>query len=72
MNGNQTSTKPGISLYRTIRAGLIIKGKTLTQWCNENGVSRQWVYQAATGIRTGGSARKILKKLLEFVEEKQQ
>ena len=54
---------PGADLHRLVRAGLLLRGVTLSQWCKEEGESRQYVYQCLTGRRGGQGAMKVLNRL---------
>lgn len=61
---------PGDALWRRIRAGLLLEGVTLAEWCKTHGVSRQFAYQCATGRRKGRTALQLLSRLAEAAELK--
>lgn len=53
-----------VPIARAIRAGLLLRGHTLSSWCAERRVSPAWVRQALCGKRTGPAARAIMRDLM--------
>lgn len=65
-----TALKPlrpqeGKPLYRQARAGFILHGTTLTQWCALHKVHRTYAIQCLNGERDGPRARALRQRLLE-------
>lgn len=56
-------------VYLQVRGLLIASGTTLSRWCIENGISRQWAELALKGDRKGPAARDLVKRLLTTVGE---
>jgi gp16 family phage-associated protein len=54
-------------LYRTVRGALIENGQSLNQWCQNNGLTRQWVTLVLKGQRKGPAAEKIVKQVKKYV-----
>lgn len=50
-------------LYRKVRGGLIAKGSSLTEWCEQQGVLRQTAYKALVGERNGPKAQQLRTQL---------
>ena len=51
--------------YQKVRAGFIVKGTTLNEWCKANGVHIQNVRSAFLGEWNGAKAAELRKRALE-------
>jgi lambda repressor-like predicted transcriptional regulator len=54
---------PSIELHRAVRAALVAKGQSLSEWCRDNGVQRQNAAAALTGRWTGPTAKALVERL---------
>lgn len=53
------------SSYRLVRASFVSRGTTLTSWCEQNGVKRQYAALVLTGGRNGLAARMLRARLIK-------
>ncbi len=65
MSGVNTSNNDGKASYQKARAGFILKGTTLTEWCKANGTHIQNVRAAFFGDWNGPGAEKIKRRVTE-------
>lgn len=52
-------------LLRQVRARLVQQGTSLSKWCSENGIKRQWATAVLVGRRNGPAARAMRDRLVE-------
>jgi gp16 family phage-associated protein len=50
--------------YKTVRAGLLLQGYSLSAWAREQGVSTAWVRRCLAGRSKGAAAAAMVKKVL--------
>lgn len=55
------NTDPAPSLYRRIKAGFVMQGGSLTEWCRANGIDRSWAFQCLNGKRKGPAASALIR-----------
>lgn len=60
-NRKKLDFTPGVSLYRSVRAGLILKGTSLHAWSVSKGLNESNVRSALQGGWTGPKARKLIR-----------
>lgn len=48
--------EPGPTLYRHVRAKLALRGHSLSSWCRQHSMTREWVYACLMGRATGRRA----------------
>ena len=53
----------GKARYQKVRAGFIVQGTTLTQWCQSNGTHIQNVRDAFFGRWIGPKATELIKRV---------
>lgn len=61
---------PSPELLRDVRGQLIRQGTSLTKWCMERGISRQWATAALVGYRRGPAASALVAKLVRAARER--
>lgn len=61
---NVNLTTPGRDLYNRVRAGFILKGSSLTAWCNANGVKQQNALHCLIGSWDGPKSKELRKKMV--------
>jgi hypothetical protein len=59
----EAAPRTGNALRHAVRAGFLIKGTTLADWCRENGIEPSWAFQVLDGRRDGPAARRLLRRL---------
>jgi lambda repressor-like predicted transcriptional regulator len=62
-------TIPSPALLKAVRAGLIIKGSSLSAWAAANGVKRQNLTKALVGDWKGKKAAELVEKVTSDVSE---
>lgn len=60
---------PSPELLREVRGQLIRQGTSLTKWCSEQGISRQWATAALVGYRRGPAASTLVVRIISAVRE---
>lgn len=55
----------GKARYQRVRAGFIIQGSTLNQWCSENGTNIQNVRDAFLGRWQGPKANELRQRVTQ-------
>ncbi|HEL7676555.1 TPA: hypothetical protein UL918_000912 [Stenotrophomonas maltophilia] len=58
------STAPGIDLHKRVRAGFLLQGTTLTQWCRENGTHISNARGALLGTWDGPKGRDMRSRIV--------
>ena len=65
MSVNNTPGDATIASYQKVRAGFIMNGTTLNEWCKTNGVHIQNVRSAFLGEWNGTKAAELRKRVTE-------
>ncbi len=60
----------GTALLLVVRAGFVAQGTTLTSWCQEQGVARNWARQVLLGLRDGPAARRLRAQIIDAARVK--
>lgn len=48
-----------------VRAGFIVQGTTLTQWCRSHGVDPSWAFKVMKGEHLGTRSQALRRRLLD-------
>ena len=51
-------------LVVAVRAGLVARDTSLSDWCRRNSVNRSWTYEALMGRRNGLQAQALRRRLM--------
>lgn len=52
-------------LVVAVRAGLVARDTSLSDWCRRNGVNRSWTYETLMGRRNGLQAQALRRRLMD-------
>lgn len=52
-------------LVVAVRAGLVARGSSLSEWCRRHSVNRSWAYEALMGRRNGDQAQALRRRLMD-------
>lgn len=60
-----TDSNPGIELMRRVKAGFIVQGTTLTEWCRKNDTHVSNVRNALYGTWNGPKGRAMRQRVVK-------
>lgn len=58
-------TDPGLDLHKRVRAGFVLQGKTLTEWCRANGTTVTNARAALLGTWNGPKGRAMRSRIVK-------